>query len=169
MVSTRFEEDTIRGHGFFLVGAAALVLAGSASASGEPKHSFKAADQALARWIVLRPADLGPHFIETISTPPDPERQGPRCKNKPDESDLTLTGTAVSQVDRRGQDFPDFYSGASIFLSPVQARRAFQREMTSALANCLEKRFKLLEKDLFCILLCFQIKECFRYCLLLFS
>jgi hypothetical protein len=120
----------------------ALVLASSASSSGEPRHSFKAADQALARSIVLRPADVGRGFLERTPSTPDPEHAGPRCRGKPDESDLTLTGKAVTGlISRRVQDLPDYYSGALIFLNATQAKTAFQRELTPTLAGCLARRF----------------------------
>jgi hypothetical protein len=120
----------------------ALVVASNASGSGEPRHSFKAADQARARSIVLRPADVGRGYIETTPSTPDPEHAGPRCRGKPDESDLTLTGKAVTGlISRRGQDLPDFYSGALIFLNAAQAKGAFQRGLRPTLARCLATRF----------------------------
>jgi hypothetical protein len=129
----------IRGQPLLLVSTVALVLASGASPNGEPRHSFKAADQALARSIVLTPADIGHGFAEG-TTSRAPEADGPRCRGAPDESDLTVTGTSTRQIGPRRGDLPLFWSGASVFLSADESESAFRREMRPTLVTCLIHR-----------------------------
>jgi hypothetical protein len=92
---------------------AALVVTGSALAGpGDPKKRITPADQARAKAMLLRPADM-PGFT---ASPSGPEPSTPYCKAL-DESDLTLTGDGES---------PDFAAGTVLVssLSHVYATRA---------------------------------------------
>ncbi len=92
---------------------AALVVTGSALAGrGDPKERITSADQARARAMLLRPADMAGF----TASPSGAEPATPYCKAL-DESDLTLTGDAES---------PDFAAGTVLVssLSHVYATRA---------------------------------------------
>jgi hypothetical protein len=127
----------VRG-GFLVALALGLALAGSAIASGgTPRHDFNSADQTLAKSIAITSADHPAGFVALTPTGPYPS---PRCGGKPDESDLTLTGRAVSpELHRRGADFPFLLATVLVFRSAAQAHTAFERELRPTLPGCLTK------------------------------
>jgi hypothetical protein len=118
----------------------ALVGAGAASAgSGQPRHAFTAAGQALARSIVLRRGDLPASFRSTPSS--GNTGKPPSCKGfKPDESDLTLSGRSSAEFDVAGNP-PLVSSDADVWSSVAQARSAFDRVVRPGLSECLFKLF----------------------------
>ena len=80
--------------------AVATVHAGD----GKEQISFNAADQAAARAVVIRRADLGSGWV---GGPAKPDLSaGPSCPNyHPKVSDLVITGAAASDFRRTGADF----------------------------------------------------------------
>jgi hypothetical protein len=100
-----------RGIGFVLIAGAvalttaAVVLAGD----GKEQIKFNPADQAAARAVVIRRADLGSSWVGG-PTKPDLS-SGPTCANyHPKVSDLVLTGAARTTFQRTGFEF-DSQSG----------------------------------------------------------
>ena len=128
----------------------ALALAapgGVASAvSGErhprdPRKAVRPADQARARQIGLKLADLPPGWRAERSDPDDTVRCPPYYN--PDLSDLTLTAEVDSPDFSRGEtDFAS--SSVSIYLQPRQAQRAFLTGLQPGVRRCLEE---MLEMD----------------------
>lgn len=120
---------------------AALVVAGAAIAgsSGQPRHAFTAAGQALARSVVLHRTDLPAGFRSTPSS--DNTGKPPSCKGfKPDESDLTLRGRSSVEFDVAGNP-PLVSSDADVWSSAAQARSAFDRVVRPGLSECLFQLF----------------------------
>ncbi|TML44725.1 MAG: hypothetical protein E6G19_07480 [Actinobacteria bacterium] len=91
--------------------ATALVTAAAVSAGdGKEQIKFNAADQAAARAVVIRRADLGTSGWSGGATKPDLSA-GPSCPNyHPKVSDLVLTGAARTTFQRSGFEF-DSQSG----------------------------------------------------------
>jgi hypothetical protein len=86
--------------------AVALVTAAAVSAGdGKEQIRFNAADQAAARVVVIRRADLG--SSGWVGGPMKPDLStGPTCPNyHPKVSDLVLTGAARTNFRRSGFDF----------------------------------------------------------------
>jgi hypothetical protein len=115
----------------------ALVAAGSAlAARGDPQKQIKPADQARAKAMLIRKADLGLAFT---ALPSNPDQGDFYCKAL-DESDLTLTGDAES---------PDF-QGASTFVSAeaevyesvADADTSWRRGTSPAGETCIRSLFR---------------------------
>ncbi len=118
-----------------LVGA--LTVAGIAGAGqGDPRRAITKADQAKARTVVLRLADLGAGFVARPNGP-DELPPGVRC-GPLSESDLTITGDAES---------PDFTlnrpgalltvgSSAQIYRTLREANASWARSQTPAALTC---------------------------------
>jgi hypothetical protein len=115
----------------------ALVVAGSAfAARGDPQKHIKPADQARARAMLIRKADLGLAFR---ALPSNPDQGDFYCKAL-DESDLTLTGDAES---------PDFQGAttfvsaeAEIYESVADANTSWRRGTSPAGETCIRSLFK---------------------------
>lgn len=122
-----------------LVAAILLVLVGTASAGGEPRRDFRAADLALAQSIRLKPLDFPSGYQAYSEDQSLPLSSGLQCNGIPDESDLTLTGKAVLPfLSSPGSGAAeDFSSGAYVFLDSEQARASFEREMQPSLERCV--------------------------------
>jgi hypothetical protein len=133
----------IRTSALLLVLAAAvlLVLAGAASAGGEPRRDFRAADLARAQSIRLKLSDFPSGYQAYPEDQSLPLSSGLQCTGIPDESDLTLTGKAVLPfLSSPGSGAAeDFSSGAYVFLTSVQARAAFERQMQPSLERCVTR------------------------------
>jgi hypothetical protein len=97
----------------FVFAAATVALATAAAVSagdGKEQIRFNAADQAAARAVVIRRADLGSSGWVGGHTKPDLSA-GPSCPNyHPKVSDLVLTGAARTTFQRSGFEF-DSQSG----------------------------------------------------------
>jgi hypothetical protein len=97
----------------FVFAAATVALATAAAVSagdGKEQIRFNAADQAAARAVVIRRADLGSSGWVGGRTKPDLSA-GPSCPNyHPKVSDLVLTGAARTTFQRSGFEF-DSQSG----------------------------------------------------------
>jgi|SRR5947208_12557644 len=89
----------------FTAGAALATAAAVLAGDGKEQIKFNAADQAAARAVVLRRADLGSSGWEGGRAKPDLST-GPTCPNyHPKVSDLVLTGAARTDFRRTGFDF----------------------------------------------------------------
>jgi hypothetical protein len=122
----------------------ALVVSGAAiAARGDPQKKINPADQARAKSMLLRKADLPPGFR---ATPPDTSEDDFYCRAL-DESDLTLTGDAESP------DFaprkPDFRQGllfvsslGQVYESVSDANTSWRRGTSPAGEKCLRDGFR---------------------------
>ena len=83
----------------------ALTIAAAVSAGGGEQIRFNAADQAAARAVVIRRADLGSSGWQGGRVKPDLSG-GPTCPNyHPKVSDLVITGAAKADFRRSGFEF----------------------------------------------------------------
>jgi hypothetical protein len=95
---------------FVVVAVALSWAAASVAGDGKEQIKFNAADQAAARAVVIRRADLGSSGWAGGPTKPDLS-SGPSCPNyHPKVSDLVLTGAARTTFQRSGFEF-DSQSG----------------------------------------------------------
>ena len=108
----------------------ALVGAGSALAdSDDPQRRISPADQARAKAMLLRAADV-PGYTAVHSTPPAPDFDCPAL----DESDLTLTGQAASASFQQGDTSAG--SAAQVFESVADANASWRRRTSPAVERC---------------------------------
>jgi hypothetical protein len=107
-----------------------LALAGAAlGARGDPQKRIVAADQARAKAMVLRTADLGPGFAAV----PSGSDSGFYCKAL-DESELVVTGD-VDTLFKRG--IVGIGSAAQVYASRRHARTSWQQTRSAAGMKCL--------------------------------
>jgi hypothetical protein len=123
------------------VAVAAFVLIGSGSAlaaDGEPRHALTKKDQATARSIVLKRADLGAGFVAKKRTDDDGTPKGARC-GALDESDLTVTGDAESPDFQlaNGPLFVTVGSTALVYRTLREANASWRRGTSTQTATCL--------------------------------
>lgn len=117
--------------------AVLLVTAtGAGAAQGDPRRAITAADQAKARSVVLRRADLGSGFRSRPASPGDVPSAA-RCQAL-SEADLTITGDATS---------PDFSltqqgalltvaSTAQVYRTVREANASWSRSLGRAAVTC---------------------------------
>ena len=122
-----------------VVAVVVLVFVGPAlAADGEPRHALTKKDQATARSVVLKRADLGAGFVAQKRTDDDGLPKGARC-GPLDESDLTVSGDA---------DSPDFHltngpvfvtvgSTAQVYRTQREANLSWHRGTSAQTATCL--------------------------------
>jgi hypothetical protein len=124
----------------FVLGASVLALAMAAAVfagDGKEQIKFNAADQAAARAVVIRRADLGSSGWPGGPAKPDLS-SGPTCSNyHPKVSDLVLTGAARTTFQRSGFEF-DSQSGV------LKTRRMVALDwrrsvLASGAASCLRR------------------------------
>jgi hypothetical protein len=116
----------------------AFVGAGGAlAARGDPQKRINPADQARAKAMLLRKADLGPGFQ---ATPPASDDDDLYCKAL-DESDLTLTAEVESPDFRRlTQDSVTIVSSlAQIYETVGQANASWERGTSAAGVSCIRQ------------------------------
>jgi hypothetical protein len=112
--------------------ALALVAAGTALASrGDPQQRFTRADQARAKAMVLRASDLS---VAYTAGPGSSGGGGFYCTAL-DESDLTLTGTAVSPSFTTTGEV--IRSSSDVYASRADATASWKRGASSAGQQCL--------------------------------
>ena len=112
----------------------ALAVTGAAlAARGDPQERFTPADQARARAILVRGADLGPAFR---SSPPESRNSDFYCRAL-DESDLTITGKADSRRFMGGTTFVT--STAYVYESVADANASWGRGTSAAGQRCLRE------------------------------
>lgn len=111
--------------------ASFLILAGVATAArGEPQRAITPADQARAKAMLVRKADLGSRFaarqpVGSVSA---------RYCAAVDQSDLTLTGAASSPVFATSVEFVS--SQARVFDSEADASASWSRMTSAAGVRC---------------------------------
>ena len=116
-----------------------LVTAGSAVANHlDPQKRIRPADQARARAMLLRKADLSPAYK---ATPASPDEVDVDCKAL-DESDLTLTGEAESP-EFQVQGGVEFISSlAQVYASVADANTSWRRGTSAAGEKCAKDEFR---------------------------
>jgi len=109
-----------------------LVLAGvSLGARGDPKKKITPADQARAKAMLIRKADVGPAFA---SSPASSGNDDFYCAAL-DESDLTLTGEAESPTFTSTVEFVT--SQAYVYRTRADADASWRRGTNAAGQKCL--------------------------------
>jgi len=112
----------------------ALVGAGAAIAGrGDPQKRITPADQARARAMLIRKADMGPAFTSNPGTGGNPSFY---CEAL-DESDLTLTGEAESPSFTSTVEFVS--SRAYVYRSRSDSDASWRRGTSIAGQNCLRE------------------------------
>lgn len=122
-----------------LVVVASLALVGSAAAAnGEPRKVLTPKDQAAARSVLLKRADLGTGFVSRPRPPDDGIPKGARC-GALDESDLTVSGDAESPDFHfsSGPLFVTVTSTAQIYRTLREANTSWARGTTAQTVRCL--------------------------------
>jgi len=105
----------------------------------EPKERLVAADQAIAKSLLLTRADLAAGFK---ASKPDPETEGPQCKAL-DESDLTVTGNAESPVfTTQDPVLVRVSSFAMLYRTAAEASTSWRRGTSEAGFRCAASYFK---------------------------
>lgn len=121
----------------------ALVAAGSALASGgDPKKAITPADQARARAMLLKQADVGPGY-RALRGSSSGSALNPNCPAL-DESDLTVTGEAESPNFTSG--LQTFSSASGIYKTAADANSSWRRGTSRAGFNCLTAVFRQLAR-----------------------
>jgi hypothetical protein len=116
------------------VSVALLIVAVAASAPGDPKRLLKPADQARARSLVLRKADLLAGVWKASAT--DFSQPNPKCVLQHYRLD-SLTETGLAGFDYlNSAAFLEVESAGSIFLTSAQARRAFATYSQAGFSRC---------------------------------
>ncbi len=110
----------------------ALLPVGTALANHlDPQKRIRPADQARARAMLLKKADLGPAYRAERSNSPDTEVD---CAGL-DESDLTVTGEAESPTFTLGVSF--LSSSAQVYESFADANASWRRGTGTAGTRCI--------------------------------
>lgn len=109
------------------VAALALVAGPAATAAESPVVQYNAADQAVARALVLRLGDLGAGW-KGGSKKPDPAATSPCESWNPRQADLVVTGAAESQFTYAGALF--LTSTSLVYRTPRMALLDWQRTVT---------------------------------------
>jgi hypothetical protein len=124
-----------------LLGVVTLLLVAPMAASaadGEPRQALTKADQALARSVLLKRADLGAGFSATPRRKDHGLPKGARC-DALDESDLTVTGDAASADFRfsQGPTFVTIGSTAQVYRTLREANASWSRGSVAQTTTCL--------------------------------
>jgi hypothetical protein len=115
--------------------ALSLVATATALASHlDPQKRYTPADQARARAMLLRAADLGPG-TRSQANPPDPHTT---CKGL-DQSDLVLSGKARGKSYARGVTV--YGSNAEVYATLADSKAAWRRSTTRAALRCVEELY----------------------------
>jgi hypothetical protein len=119
---------------------AAAPAAASVASHRDPKKRFTPADQAKAKSIVLKPADVGAGWKRrTISNNGNDDLNCPGFD--PDLSDLVETGEATSPLFYR-TDGSSLFSGATVYPNERTAVTAWSRVVKPALVKCLAAKLE---------------------------
>jgi hypothetical protein len=120
-----------------LVFSLSLVMSGAAAAErGDPEKRLVPADQARARALLVRKADLGPGFV-AVTRESDADHFYCRAL---DESDLTVTGEARSPQFGRSGVFVT--SESEVYETRADARSSWRRGTSAAGAKCERAAFQ---------------------------
>lgn len=131
-----------------LVLALALPAAVAAAPAGErdPKRALTAADQAFARRIVVKRADLPAGRWRAVRATDEPDVRCPGLYN-PDYSDLTLTGKAMSPDFDIGEE-QGVASEAEVYRTAADAAASWRRALAPGALPCLRRELaRLSDKD----------------------
>ena len=121
----------------------ALVATGSALAGGgEPRKAITPADQARARAMLLKQADVGPGY-RALRGSSSGSALNPNCPAL-DESDLTVTGEAESPNFTSG--LQTFSSASGIYKTVADANTSWRRGTSRAGFGCLTAVFRQLAR-----------------------
>jgi hypothetical protein len=116
-----------------LTAAACVAAGGAIAAQGDPQTKLVAADQAKARSVVLKLADLAPAPWKAERSSGDSGR--PRCRNyHPDFSDIVRTGRVSGTEFTAGTIFVS--SDVSVYAGRG-AQAAWARVVTPQLQSCI--------------------------------
>lgn len=119
---------------FLIALAAAVALP---AAAGADQIKFNAHDQAAARAVIIKPADLGTGWKGGRKKPDLSSITG--CSNyHPKSSDLVTTGAAESEYSNSGVDFD---SEAEILQTSQMVALDWQRSVKPALVTCVRQLF----------------------------
>jgi hypothetical protein len=145
-MATRLPESS-RGRvsAFLALLAVALVATAAASAGSTPPLHLTAADQALARSLVVRQSDLGSASVWHGGMKKPDLSAGPNCPSyHPEESDLPVTGAAESDYTDQAAAV-EYDSEAEILQTAKMVQLDWQRSVQPGLITCLRST---LEKGL---------------------
>jgi len=115
------------------------VAALAVDATHDPKRKINAADERKAASIVLKRADFAAGWKRTPSSGDDDELGCPYYR--PDGSDLTLTGDAMSDFEAAG-GIPAVQSYADVYVSAKDAAAGWSRTVKVAMARCFGDFFR---------------------------
>jgi hypothetical protein len=122
-----------------------LLGAGSALAGGgEPKKKINPADQARARSMLMKNADVGPGYRPLPGANSSRSALNLNCAAL-DESDLTITGEATSPNFSSG--LQTFSSASATYVSVAQANASWRRGTSAAGFKCLTTVFRGLARS----------------------
>jgi hypothetical protein len=110
---------------------AALVVSATALAEGEPQREINPRDEAKARAMLLRSRDLQGYSVPQSTAPAAADVE---CRAL-DESDLTITGDAISGSFQRGG--VSVASATQVFESAADAGVSWRRRTSAAVDGCL--------------------------------
>lgn len=114
----------------------ALLATGVAAANHlDPRKEIRPADQARARAVLLRAADLGPGYRVERTSGLEPHLT---CRAL-DESDLTVTGAARTPFWAR--ELRIFATSSALYRSQAESARAWSRSTSPAGLRCLRETF----------------------------
>lgn len=120
-----------------VVALASLVFTASALADHlEPEKRIRAADQARAKAMLVRASDLPAGYAVERTSGLDPHVT---C-GVLDESDLVLTGEAMSPI--RARDYRLVGSSAAVYRSAADSRSAWLRSTSRAARACTRRAFE---------------------------
>ena len=114
------------------------------AANGEPRKALTKDGQQTARSVVLKRADLGAGFTSLARGKDDDLPKGARC-GALDESDLTVTGDAVSPDFRfaQGAAFVTIGSTVQVYRTLRDANTSWRRGTASRTTTCLSDIVRL--------------------------
>ena len=125
-----------------LVAGLGLLAAAAAAAGSTPPRRYTAADQALARSLVLRQSDLGSASLWPGGMKKPDTSAAPSCPGyHPDESDLPITGDAESAYSNQAAGV-EYDSEAQILQTAKMVQLDWQRSVQPGLIPCLRSTLK---------------------------
>jgi hypothetical protein len=127
---------------FLLLVLAALVGASAAFAVGEPQKKITPADQARAKAMLMRQADVGIGY-RPIAGNSSGNALSFNCPAL-DESDLTVSGEASSPNFSSG--LQTFSSASAVYVSASDAKASWRRGTSPAGFTCLRAVFKRIAR-----------------------
>jgi hypothetical protein len=125
-----------------LLAVLALIVVAAAGAGTTPPRRYTAADQALARSLVLRQSDVGSASLWHGGMEKPSASGAPSCPGyHPDESDLPITGDAESTYSNQAAGV-EYDSEAQILQTAKMVELDWQRSFQPGLIPCLRSTVK---------------------------